>query len=363
MPHHRYKRQVLLPEIGEAGQQKLSEASVLCVGAGGLGAPALLYLAAAGIGRIGIVDLDRVEESNLQRQILYTMDDLGETKAEAARRRLARLNPLVQIEGIATRLDEGNVASLIRDYEIIVDGTDNFATKFLLNDAVLMQRKILVYGAIQGFDGQVSVFGSPNGPCYRCLYPAPPKASVQNCAESGVIGAVAGLVGLTQAMQVIQLAVGTPSFSPLIGTLWTVDARTLETSLLGLPKNPRCPVCSLPAEQITLPSSLLQPSNCAGLPLEVTAGEARKMMGQAMFVDVREQEEWDIGHIDGAFHLPLSSLVAGSAARLSFLPFDRPIILYCRSGGRSLSALHILKGRGYGRLTNLSGGYLSWTDS
>ncbi len=347
---------MILPEIGEVGQSKLSAASVLCIGAGGLGSPALLYLAAAGVGKIGIADFDKVDESNLQRQILYTTQDVGRSKAAAAQFRLQSLNPDILLEVFPESLDKDNIESSIKSYDIIVDGTDNFSTKFLINDAVIKNRKILVYGAIQGFDGQVSVFGAERGPCYRCLYPSPPKAFVQNCAEAGAIGSVAGLVGVAQAMQAIQLIVGHESFSPLIGKLWTIDTRTMETSLRTLQKNPHCPVCSLSPENIRLENR----SSSCNLIQEITVQKA-KQMKNAFFIDVREQEEWDLGHIEGAAHLPLSSLILSDEVPVG-IPRHSVKILYCRSGGRSLRAAQILQDEGCTNLHNLTGGYLSWQD-
>lgn len=356
MALNRYQRQMILPEIGELGQSKLAAASVLCIGAGGLGSPALLYLAAAGVGKIGIADFDKVDESNLQRQILYTTQDVGKNKAETAKLRLQSLNPDIRLEVFPESLGKDNIESSIKNYDLIVDGTDNFSTKFLINDAVIKNRKTLVYGAIQGFDGQVSIFGAEHGPCYRCLYPSPPKASVQSCAEAGVIGSVAGLVGVTQALQSIQLIVGHESFSPLIGKLWTIDTRTMETSLRTLHKNPLCPVCSLPPERIRL--EVLSP-NCT-LIHEVTVQQA-KQMKNAFFIDVREQEEWDLGHIEGASHLPLSSLILSDEVPVG-IPRDNATILYCRSGARSLRAAQILQAKGCVNLYNLTGGYIAWQD-
>lgn len=357
MTFDRYQRQIILPEIGELGQSKLSQASVLCVGAGGLGSPVLLYLAAAGVGQIGIADFDKVDESNLHRQILYTAQDIGKNKVEAAQLRLLALNPHIHIEIFQGGLNKDTIESAIKNYEIIMDGTDNFSTKFLINDAAVKHKKILVYGAIQGFDGQVSVFDAGHGPCYRCLYPSPPKASVQNCAEAGVIGAVAGLVGITQAMQTIQIIVGHKSFSPLVGKLWTIDTRTMETSIRSFDKNPHCPVCSLPTKEIKIEHVS---SSCTKIP-EITVQQVRQM-NNACFVDVREQEEWDAGHIKGAIHLPLSALVL-SEEKPTNLPHDRPLILYCRSGARSLKAAQILQARGCANLHNLTGGYMSWQDN
>ena len=240
---NRYDRQIRLPEIRQEGQDKLLKVSVLCVGAGGLGSPALLYLAAAGVGQIGIVDFDRVDESNLQRQILFDTEAVGKPKVLEAARRLKALNPTIHIESYDEELNTRNAARLFPQYDVIIDGTDNFETKFLINDAAVKFGKPWVYGAIQGFDGQASVFNYKGGPCYRCLYPEKPKGRIMNCAEGGVIGAVAGLIGVTQALQAIQIISGHENFEPLSGRLMTLDTRTMHTRILALKKNPECAAC------------------------------------------------------------------------------------------------------------------------
>ena len=232
----RYKRHLVLPEIGNEGQEKISRASVLCIGAGGLGCPALLYLAAAGVGRIGIVDFDKVDETNLQRQVLFTTDDLNRNKAEVAKERLSKLNPDIEINAVPEELDNKNAEGLFSGYDIIIDGSDNFETKFLINDVAVKTGKPFIYGSILGFDGQVSVFNYNDGPCYRCLFPQAPEGHIPNCAEAGVIGAVAGIIGTTQVMEAIKITVGHESFEPLSGKLWTIDLHTMENRLLQLPQ-------------------------------------------------------------------------------------------------------------------------------
>lgn len=351
-PNGRYIRQTVLPEIGSEGQRRLFQASVLCVGAGGLGSPALLYLAAAGIGRIGITDFDTVDESNLQRQVLFTTSAVGQSKAAQAKERLQALNPTITIETYEEGLNAENAPDLFQSYDVIIDGTDNFETKFLINDAAVKFGKSWVYGAIQGFDGQASVFNAQHGPCYRCLYPASPKARIANCAEVGVIGAVAGLVGVTQALQVIQIITGHKSFEPLIGKLWTLDTKTMETRILTLSKNPDCPVCSQETQSITLQYSS---PICSFIP-ELSVEQTREK-ADGLLIDVRELEEWECGAITGAQHWPLSQALEGIVPDL---PQNREIILYCQKGLRSLQAAQILKGKGFLDVYSMSGGYEAW---
>lgn len=348
----RYKRQITLPEIGLDGQENIARARVLCVGAGGLGSPALLYLAAAGVGHIGIIDFDRVDESNLQRQVLFTTDGVGQPKAVQAKERLHALNPDIEITVYDDELNAENTPDLFQAYDIILDGTDNFETKFLINDAAVKYNKPWIYGAIQGFDGQASVFDAQTGPCYRCLYPEKPTARIANCAEAGVIGAVAGLIGVTQALQVIQLVTGHESFEPLIGKLWTLDTKTMQTRILNIPKNPDCPACSKKRDDVVLAYS----SPVCGFVPELTPLQACGRSNSCL-IDVREKEEWDQGHIDGAQLWPLSKIMAGD---LPDLPQETEIILHCQKGMRSLQAAQILKVQGYLDVYSMSGGYEAW---
>ncbi|TNE32311.1 MAG: molybdenum cofactor biosynthesis protein MoeB [Alphaproteobacteria bacterium] len=352
MENDRYSRQTILPEITEEGQKKLSAAHILCIGAGGLGCPALLYLAAAGVGHLGIVDFDTVEESNLQRQILFSTDQTGQNKAAAARDKLIALNPDIEVTAYTEELTEGNAENIFSGYDIIIDGTDNFAAKFLINDTAIKCGKPLIYGSISGFEGQVSVFNLHGGPCYRCLYPAPPQSYVPNCAEAGVIGAVAGLVGTQQALQAIQVAVADKSFAPLTGKLWMIDAHDMQTQCLTLPKNPFCSVCCQPKDKIVLEYS----SPVCGLISEVTPEQARENR-QAVFIDVRETHEWQAGHIAEAQHIPLSLL---SQNNIPDLPRDCDLVLYCRSGKRSVTAARILLADGYMNVYSMAGGYEAW---
>lgn len=346
----RYSRQMILPEIGKAGQDKLARASVLCIGAGGLGSPALLYLAAVGIGRLGIVDFDRVDETNLQRQILYTSDDMGQSKTCRARERLRAFNSSIHIESYDEELTTENVPRLFQNYDIILDGTDNFATKFLINDAAIKYRKTLIYGAIQGFDGQVAVFDGQDGPCYRCLYPEPPRAEVSNCAEAGVVGAIAGLVGITQALQAIQLIVGDKSFAPLTGKLWLIDGKTMHSRILNIPKKKDCSICSQPREKIILKDISVA---CEIVP-RITAQDYSTLCEDHVLIDVREVQEWDASHYNRALHWPLSKLKEG---KLPPIPLDKKVIVYCQKGKRSVEAGEILQLYGYTDISSVIGGY------
>ena len=351
---HRYDRQTRLPEIGAEGQQKLLKASVLCVGAGGLGSPALLYLAASGVGRIGIIDFDRVDESNLQRQVLFDTVAIGKPKAQVAANRIKALNPDISVDVLDAELSAENVGTLFLSYDVIIDGTDNFETKFLINDAAVKFGKPWIYGAIQAFDGQASVFNYKGGPCYRCLFPQKPKGRIMNCAEAGVIGAVAGLIGVTQALQTIQIIADHESFEPLSGKLWTLDTKTMQTRILNISQNPDCPVCSQKPDTIALAYS----SPVCGFVPELAPQQAHGRNNSCL-IDVREQEEWDQGHIDGARLWPLSKMMAGD---MPDLPQEMEIILYCQKGMRSLQAAQILKAQGYSEVYSMSGGYEAWLE-
>jgi len=353
MTSNRYNRQTVLPEISSEGQEKLSRARILCVGAGGLGCPALLYLAAAGIGHLGIIDFDTVEESNLQRQILFTTAQIGQNKAIAARAQLLAFNPDIQITAYAEELNKDNAEEIFSGYDIIIDGSDNFSTKFLINDTAVKCGKPFIYGSVSGFEGQVSIFNLQAGPCYRCLYPEPPQSYIPNCAEAGVVGAVVGLVGTQQALQAIQLVVAHDSFQPLIGKLWMIDAHNMETQCLTIPKHAACPVCSGAKESIVLEYS----SPVCGFISELTAEQAAQN-AEAVFIDVREIHEWQNGHIEKAQHIPLSSLSKGL---IPDLPRDCDLIIYCRSGKRSITAARILLAEGYLNVCSMAGGYEAWS--
>lgn len=351
----RYSRQMRLPEIGREGQEKLLGASVLCIGAGGLGSPALLYLAAAGVGRIGIIDFDRVDESNLHRQVLFSMDAVGRSKAVEAAERLRALNPHIEVEYHDEELNTESAARLFPGYDLILDGTDNFETKFLINDAAVKFDKPWIYGAIQGFDGQVSVFNYQGGPCYRCLQPEKPKGHIMNCASAGVIGAVAGIVGVTQALQAIQMIIGHRDFAPFAGQLWLVDTRTMQTRLLNIRKKSSCSICGQERDNIVL---RYDSAVCVAVP-EVSVQQLNEKDG-CVLIDVREEEEWRAGHIEGAILWPLSRIMAG---RMPDVHKDAEIVLHCQKGARSLQAAVILRDHGFTKVENLSCGYEGWVNS
>ncbi len=350
----RYNRQTLLPEIGLKGQERLAQSRVLIVGMGGLGCPAALYLAGAGVGHLGIVDDDRVDLSNLQRQILYKNAECGMLKVEAAQIRLLELNPEIHVTAYATRVTASNISSIFSKYDLVIDGTDNFSSKFLMNDAAVQLEIPLVYGSISRFEGHVSVFWSKHGPCYRCLYPEPPKTHIRNCEESGVLGALAGMIGSAQALEAIKIIVseGEPKhlLKPLLGRLLTIDTSTWRISSPRMTKLNSCTVCSVPPHQIILKDRV---ETCA--PNAVDFGTFSKQQ-DCIAVDVREASEWLEGHLLGAIHLPLSQIETSVETVLSK---DRNYLLYCRSGARSEQALQLLISRGYTNLTHLKGGLLA----
>ncbi len=350
----RYHRQMILPEIGQEGQARLAAARVLVVGAGGLGCPVLHYLAGAGLGTIGIVDHDNVDITNLHRQVLFSMDDTGRPKVQAAGDRLLALNPDIVIHAYGDELTDKNAAGLFSSYDIIVDGTDNFSTKYLINDVAVKLGKPFVYGAIQGFDGQASTFDAAHGPCYRCLFPQPPRGVIPNCSEAGVVGALAGIIGTVQAMEIIKIVIGHESFKPLRGNLWTIDSRTMETRLLTVPKCENCPVCSHPAAEIF--PQYASPICALATIREISCSDLDSK--EALMIDVREQDEWDQGHIDGACHIPLSAIKKNSEI---FSPYRKQsCILYCQRGMRSRMAAEILLAAGFSDLYSLAGGYDRW---
>ncbi|AGH97668.1 HesA/MoeB/ThiF family protein [Micavibrio aeruginosavorus] len=352
MQTDRYSRQTCLPEIGHDGQKKLSESSILCVGAGGLGSPALLYLAAAGIGKIGIIDFDRIDESNLQRQIIFSSNNVGQSKAKIAAERVLSLNPHITVEYYDATLTPAMAQSLFPAYDIIIDGTDNFDAKFLINDAAVKFGKPWIYGSIQGFDGQASVFNDKDGPCYRCLYPEKPKANIMNCAESGVIGAVAGLIGVTQALQAIQIITAHKSFSSLSGLLWMLDTRSMQVRTLSIRKNMQCKICSINRDEIILNYT---PPSCGSIS-EVTISDLNTL-SDVCLIDVREENEWENGHIEGALLCPLSKIMIGETPDITK---NSTIVLYCQKGVRSLQAARKVKEKISQPIFSLSGGYDAW---
>ncbi len=364
----RYSRHLIMPEVTLEGQKKLKAARVLLIGAGGLGAPLGLYLTAAGIGHLGIVDSDVVDDSNLQRQVIFTTEDIGVSKLDAAKRRLTALNPHIEITTYETRLTSENALELFKDYDIIADGTDNFPTRYLVNDACVLLGKPNVYASIFRFEGQVSIFGTPDGPCYRCLYPEPPPPGlVPSCAEGGVLGVLPGIVGALQAAEVIKLALGIGE--PLIGRLLRFDALKMQFREYKLRKDPDCPVCG-PHPTVT---GLIDYDEFCGVNAgpevdldaseEITPTELKERLdaGERLtIVDVRESHEWAIGRIDApdVRFIPLGDL----PSRMHELDTADDIIMQCRSGVRSAKGLAILQGAGFRKLRNLTGGILAWSD-
>jgi adenylyltransferase/sulfurtransferase len=358
----RYSRHLLLPEVGLTGQQKLKNGRVLIVGAGGLGSPLALYLAAAGVGHLGIVDFDAVDITNLQRQVLHGTKDIGRPKLDSARERVNDLNPHVRVETYATALTSANALEIIRDYDIVVDGTDNFPTRYLVNDACVLTGKPNVYGSIFRFEGQASVFATANGPCYRCLFrEPPPPGMVPSCAEGGVLGVLPGLVGTIQATEVLKLLLG--AGTPLIGRLLLVDALRMQFRTLALRKDPECPACGTHElkELIDYEEFCgLRQAAASAVP-EITPREFadRRARGDDLvLIDVREPHEWDIAHIPGARLIPLGTL----SDALNTLDPARELVVHCKGGSRSARAVRQLRDAGFTRVWNLAGGIGRWSD-
>jgi adenylyltransferase/sulfurtransferase len=363
----RYSRHLIMPEVGMDGQLKLKQAKVLCIGTGGLGAPLGLYLAAAGVGRIGLVDFDSVDLTNLQRQILFGTDDIGRPKIEAATDRLRNLNPDIQIDRFETRLTSENALDILKNYDIVVDGTDNFPTRYLVNDACVILGKPNVYGSIFRFEGQITIFGAPGGPCYRCLYPEPPPPGlVPSCAEGGVLGVLPGIVGAIQAAETLKLIIG--KGEPLIGRLLLFDALAMRFRELKLRKNPECPVCG---EHPTI-TKLIDYAEFCGVRGEEAASPAQSAVpeiaprelksrldrGDDLFIlDVREPHEYQICNLRGHL-IPLGEL----SRRVNELDSSREIVAHCRSGKRSAEAVEFLRSAGFRKVLNLKGGILAWSD-
>jgi adenylyltransferase/sulfurtransferase len=360
----RYSRHLIIPEVGVEGQRRLKDARVLMVGAGGLGSPIGLYLAAAGVGRLGIVEADVVDVTNLQRQVLHGTKDVGRKKVESARDRIRDVNPHVDVVPHEAWLTSENALEIIRDYDLVVDGTDNFATRYLVNDACVLLGKPNVYGSIFRFEGQSTVFCTAEGPCYRCLYPEPPPPGlVPSCAEGGVLGILPGLVGLIQATEAVKLVTGIGA--PLVGRLLLVDALAMQFRTVKLRKDPRCPACGTREIRALIDYQQfcgIHPGEdeTAGVPT-LTVGEldARRRRGEPLdLVDVREVHEWEIGRIEGARLAPLSRF----ADALKTFDSAQDVVLYCRSGVRSAKAVKVLQEAGFRRVWNLDGGILAWSE-
>ncbi len=366
----RYSRHLIIPDVGMAGQKRLKNAKVLCVGAGGLGSPALMYLAAAGVGTLGIVEFDVVDESNLQRQIIHGQSDIGRPKAESARDFVHEINPYVQVNLHTDRLDSSNVFELFSQYDLIVDGTDNFATRYLVNDACVLLGKPYVWGSIYRFDGQASVFWAEHGPCYRCLYPEPPPPGmVPSCAEGGVLGVLCASIGSIQVNEAIKLITGIGE--TLLGRLMVYDALEMTYRQVKIRKDPNCAVCG---ENPTVTELIDYEAFCGTISDEaaeaardstISVVQLKEMLdareaGEIDFVliDVREPNEFEIVSIDGAVLIPKGEILDGSA--LEQLPNDKQIVLHCKVGGRSAEALAVVKGAGFSDAIHVGGGILAW---
>jgi adenylyltransferase/sulfurtransferase len=363
----RYSRHLIMPEVGMEGQKRLKASGVLLIGAGGLGSPLGLYLAAAGVGHIGLVDFDVVDFSNLQRQVLHGTPDVGRPKLQSAKDRLQAINPEVRIDLYETRLTSANALQILAPYDVIIDGTDNFPTRYLVNDACVLLGKPNVYGSIFRFDGQASVFYPPQGPCYRCLYPEPPPpGEVPSCAEGGVLGILPGLIGCIQATEAVKLILG--KGEPLIGRLVLYDALAMAFREFKVRRNPKCPMCGdrptitqlIDYEQFCGVRGQEAPAPVAAL-AETTVEElkARLDRGDKLFIlDVRNPEEYQICRLPGSTLLPLPQL----PQRFGELDRDREMVVHCKSGMRSAKAIQFLRQQGFTKLSNLKGGILAWAD-
>jgi len=364
----RYSRHLILPEVGLAGQRKIRNTSVLCIGAGGLGSPIAMYLAAAGIGKLGIVDFDTVDYSNLQRQILHSDADVGVSKAESAKASINALNPNVEVELYKTRISSENALDLIRPYDIVVDGTDNFPTRYLTNDACVLLKKPNVYGSIFRFEGQASVFAPHlGGPCYRCLYPEPPPPGmVPSCAEGGVLGVLPGIIGCIQATEILKLALG--KGSSLIGRLLLFNALDMKFRELKLRRDPKCPICGdapsikalIDYEQFC--GIVPEPVNPGQNTDEVTVQQMKAALDDPKLgikvIDVREADEWQIAKVAGTTLVPLSQL----PQRFTELDPNTQLYLHCKAGKRSLKALEFLRQQGFKYVKSVKGGIDAWSD-
>lgn len=353
----RYSRHLVIPQFSAQGQARLKNAKVVCVGAGGLGSPILMYLAAAGVGTLGIVEFDTVDESNLQRQIIYGQSDIGKSKAETAEAKIAEINPHVKVVTHEVRLDNSNAIEIFSDYDLIIDGTDNFATRYLINDACFLLKKPYIWGSVLRFDGQAAVFFSEYGPCYRCLHPKP-AGDAPNCAEAGVLGVLCASIASIQATEAIKLISGVGEV--LVGSLVIYDALAMSYQTIDILKDPECALCSDKPSQL----GLLDDYEAFCLPekpSQITVVELKEKMDKGedfLLIDVREPHEFEIVRIPGSILIPLSNFIDGSA--IATLPRDKQIIMHCRSGVRSATSLGILKSAGFSDATHVEGGVLAW---
>ena len=362
----RYSRHLIIPDVAMDGQKRLKNAKVLCIGAGGLGSPALMYLAAAGVGTLGIVEFDEVDESNLQRQIIHGQSDVGRSKAESARDSVREINPLITVNVHEMRLDSSNVLELFSQYDLIVDGTDNFATRYLVNDACVLLGKPYVWGSIYRFDGQASVFWAEYGPCYRCLYPEPPPPGmVPSCAEGGVLGVLCASIGSIQATEAIKVLTGIGE--PLLGSLMVYDALEMNYRKIKVRKDPNCAVCG---EHPTVTELIDYEAFCGVVSEEaqeaaagstITALELKELLESdkpTFLVDVREPAEFEIVSIPGATLIPKDEILRGDA--LATLPQDKQIVMYCKTGVRSAETLAAVKRAGFSDAVHVQGGVSAW---
>jgi len=368
----RYSRHLIIPDVGMTGQKRLKNARVLCVGAGGLGSPALMYLAAAGVGTLGIVEFDVVDESNLQRQIIHRQRDIGRSKAQSARDAVLEINPLVDVVVHEVRLDSSNVMEIFAQYDLIVDGTDNFATRYLVNDAAVLLGKPYVWGSIYRFDGQASVFWAEHGPCYRCLYPEPPPPGmVPSCAEGGVLGVLCASIGSIQVNEAIKLLAGIGD--PLVGRLMIYDALEMTYRQVKVRKDPECAVCGKNPTVTELIDyeefcgAISQDAADAAKESTISVRDLEKMLDRReagdedfLLVDVREPNEYEIVSIPGSVLIPKGDFVTGSA--LAELPQDRKTVLYCKTGVRSAEVLALVKGAGMSDAVHVGGGVVAWVN-
>jgi adenylyltransferase/sulfurtransferase len=366
----RYSRHLIMPEVGMEGQRRLKAGSVLCIGAGGLGAPAAMYLAAAGVGRIGIVDFDVVDYSNLQRQIIHGTSDVGRSKLASAKDKLVDINPHIDVQTYEEALSSENALRLFEPYDVILDGTDNFPTRYLTNDACVILGKPNAYGSIFRFEGQASVFGTKDGPCYRCLYPEPPPPGlVPSCAEGGVLGVLPGIIGIIQATETIKLLTGIGE--PLIGRFLIYDALRMRFRELKLRKDPDCPVCGTHPTVTKLidyeefcglrPAAASEVAQVSANPYDITSTELKQRLDRGekiRIIDVREPNEYQINRIPGSELIPLGEL----PRRYAELDPEEELVMQCKSGGRSAKAADYLRSVGYMKVLNLKGGILDWID-
>ena len=355
----RYSRQIVIPQIQASGQERIRNAKVLCIGAGGLGSPALMYLAAAGVGTIGIVDFDTVDETNLHRQVLYGQSDIGKKKVDVAKSKIEESNPLVSVTTYPVRINPSNVLEIMAGYDIVIDATDNFATRYLINDAAVLLNKPYVWGSVNRFDGQAAVFWSSLGPCYRCLHPEPPApGTVQNCADAGVLGVLCASIASIQVNEVIKAITGIGELQ--IGKLMIYEALEAEHSKIDIHKNPLCVICGENPTQVSLLENYESFCGVASAP-EISVEDLKKKFAandDFILIDVREPDEFASSRIPGSVLIPKAHFFDATA--LDLLPRDKEIILHCRSGVRSAHCLAIIQGAGFMNSRHLGGGILAW---